>query len=156
MTDSRQINEKADDIATECRNYVHEGLISADNKPFIPCSKVMVSIRRSRITKNLKQEIRKAVHEGNMKQFLMKKYGWGIEDFQPIDWPSHAACLKHKPYIYITAIMKLIHQWQPTMQKIPCYNRNNQRDTCLLCGKIKTQHHYMYCQEDQYKLARKN
>ena len=53
QTDSRRINEIADNLATECRKYVSEGLITADVKKYMPFAKVMVSVNGSRITKTL-------------------------------------------------------------------------------------------------------
>jgi len=122
----------------------------------MPCAKVMLSIKGSRITKNVKHEIHKAIHDNTMRTFLIKKYEWTVGIFDSIDWPSHSACLRKRPALYTPAIMKLVHRWQPTMQKTSYYTQDNQRDTCTLCGGVETHHHYMYCGDDQYRLARKN
>jgi len=130
--------------------------MEAKPKTFLPKSVATLQIAGCLVTKNVKGDIRSAVHDKEMKKFLIKKYGWSESTFKDIDWISHAACLIRRPSVYVTAIMKLIHRWQPTNQKTACYSKDNKSDKCILCGSLETQHHYICCQEEYYKLARKN
>ena len=109
-SEERRINREADALATECRDNVYEELIIPEKKQFMHPSKVSLLLQGHRITKNTKYEVHKVVHDTNLKKFLMEKYGWTLTTFDDIDWKSMEACLRKRPSVYITSIMKLIHR----------------------------------------------
>ena len=86
MTRDRRLNDEADDLATRCRQYMEEDLMSHQPKLFLPDSIIGLRINNALITKDFKKEIRKAMHDDRMKIFLCKKYGWTEEVFNSIDW----------------------------------------------------------------------
>ena len=79
-----------------------------------------------------------------------------MNTFRSIDWKAQEACLVKRPSVYITSIVKLIHRWQPTLTKTSKYEKLRRRITRCLCGKLETQHHYIYCEDEQFVTARKN
>ena len=152
----KRINREADALATDCRNNVEEGLMVPCRKQFMESSKVSLMINGTRITKSTQKEIHRAVHDTNLIEFLMTKYGWSDTTFNNIDWKSVEACLTKRPSIYLTAIMKLTHRWQPTLTKTSCYDKDSSNVSCSLCGQREVQHHYIYCQAEEFVMARKN
>ena len=155
-SNERRINREADELATECRDNVVDGLICPTKKLFMPKSQVSLILDGHRITKGMKTAIHQAVHDMKLAEFLMGKYGWTQSIFNNIDWKSMEACLFKRPSIYITSIMKLIHRWQPTLTKTSCYDRDTSKIKCSLCSEREVQHHYIYCQHEEFIMARKN
>ena len=52
--------------------------------------------------------------------------------------------------------MKLLHRWQPTKLRTSWYSRNKTNATCIKCGLIENQHHYIVCNDPSYELQFKN
>ena len=155
-TTARRVNERADELATRCRENITEGLMMASDKLFIPISKMSLQINGTLISKDLKREIGVAMHDKRLKKFLLKKYGWTDNVFQNIDWTPTQTNLNRKPTIYTTAVIKLLHRWQPTNLRCAWYKRGATGSNCDLCGETEVQHHYMKCSDQVFKQARKN
>ena len=156
ITRERRINEEADMLATRCRENIKEDLMHNPKKLFLPASIVGLHINGSLVTKDLKKEVKKAMHDKRMRKFLCKKYGWSASTFDNIDWISTESNLRRKPAAYITAVTKLIHRWQPTNKKIALYKKECISKMCCQCGKLEEQHHYMQCKDSTYEMARRN
>ena len=157
QTETRSINEDADELATKCRDYCEEGLMTTTKKIFLPDGIVVLKLNGGAITKGMKEAIHGAYHDDDLKKFLCNKFSWTNRTFNKIDWEAHAHGLRKKPAVYVTAIIKLVHRWQPTFKRTNQYTKHRtSKSRCCLCDEVEEQHHYMKCTDQYYVLARKN
>ena len=92
----------------------------------------------------------------NKKTFLQGKYDWTNDTFQSIDWEAISSSIYKKPIMYVIAIIKMIHRWQPTNKVVARYTKGKTSNKCCLCDNVEHQHHYMTCEHNIYVMARKN
>ena len=150
-----QANERADDLATETRENVVNGLQHAYPKQFFDGSHAILQINGSLVTKDLKDTIHKALYGPALDDFLKGKYSWAEITFANIDWKSLERALRKTQGNTHTMIIKLMHRWQPTNLHV---QRNDRRPAaegkCLGCGEPDTQWHYLKCTSQHFCDAR--
>ena len=148
-------NERADELATETRDNVIEGIQLAHPKQFFDGARAMLKIKGSFITKDLKKSIHKALFEPDIDEYLYERYKWAKEIFANIDWQSLESALTGAQGMVKTMIIKLMHRWQPTNLLV---QRNERRPLsegkCMGCGESDEQWHYLHCQSPPFCEAR--
>ena len=146
LTDHEQINQRADDLATAAREAVQDGLLESHPKQIFKNAKITLTIRGCVVSKDLKNEITRALYSEKLKTFLCRKYGWNETIFTSIDWDAHESELGKLRGLYKISIYKLIHRWQATNKVV---QRNERKPPgsakCTECGHIDEQLHYMRC-----------
>lgn len=154
-TDNEVLNDRADELATECRNDANQGLLLKNKKQIYEGSMATLTINNNVINKDVKKAIQTALYSKIMKTYTMEKYGWTKDTFDAIDWDSLDMALTKKKGIQKVTIHKLLHFWQPTNK----YTQRNQRRRtkealCTECNCVDEQMHYMKCQSQYFKEAR--
>ena len=155
LTENEKLNDRADELATECRDDVISGLGRQTKKQVYKGSLATLTINNCVINKNYKEAVQNALFAEEMKSYLMEKYAWSEEIFNSIHWDILGDALKCKQGIQRVTVHKLIHRWQPTNR----YVQRNQRRRpntamCTECGEIDGQLHYMECKSDYFTEAR--
>ena len=155
LTAEETLNDRADHLATECRENVEQGLIIAESKQSYRGSMATLKINGTVVNKNMKSAIQNALYEEEMRTYLMKKYNWNEETLTLIDWEAMEHCLGSKQGIHKATIFKMIHYWQPTNSYV---QRNERRRAsaalCPECEVIDKQMHYMICRSEYFEEAR--
>ena len=129
-----------------------------DNTPIldttIPQTEATLFIKNIQITEKLKDNIRHSLYNTQIQQYLQKIYNWSTTTFNSIDWNAHNTLLsKHKTPKDRIHILKGIHRWRPTKQRLSLINGQKKDDqkeqinnTCPLCQRNEeTQNHIYQC-----------
>ena len=150
-----KLNQKADQLATECRRNVVAGLAEAECKQYYAGTKAMLRVGCVLINKDYKRAINNALFADEMRAYLMKKYEWNRGTFQKIDWSSMEGAVDKLHGLHKVTVLKLLHFWQPTGK----YVHRNEGDSfgsvkCCHCDTLDTHLHYMACKSDYFREAR--
>ena len=150
-----KLNQSADQLATDCRDNVVQGLMRTENKQYFKGSKATLNIGRILVNKDYKRVINSALHADEMRAYLIDKYNWEDETFELIDWMSLEACFKKLRGPHKVAVVKLVHLWQPTGKYVNRNERQNQElPNCSMCQSVDGQLHYMECRSEYFREAR--
>lgn len=155
MNEDEKLNQRADQLATDCRKDVGTGLITADGKQVYDGSCATLRIGCNVINKDYKRCIQNALYADEMRDYLIQKYRWNETIFSTIDWTSMEAAMDGLHGLHRVTVLKMIHFWQPTGNYVQ-RNEGGSRDSakCKHCGDIDNQLHYMQCRSDAFKEAR--
>ena len=152
---NEELNDRADQIATECREEAQEGFIPLERKQTYEGSLATLQIRGTVINKDLKKMVQEALYAREMKRYMMNKYGWDENAFNNIDWTVLEMALKKKKGIHRVTIIKLLHFWQPTNRYVQRNERRRQVEArCPECECNDDQMHYMQCRSEYFTEAR--
>lgn len=155
-TDAR-LNDRADQLATECRDYAMQDLLAMASKQTYEGSCATLKIKGTVIYKILKEAVQMALYGTDMRTYLMKKYNWTERVLDSIDWLSLEHSLRKKKGIHLVTVHKLIHLWQPTNKYVQRHKANGfLRPTCRECNDTDGQLHYMKCKSTYFTEARQH
>ena len=109
-----QINQRADELATNARDESTEDLIDISPKQIYKNAIITLTINGSVVSKDLKKVIAMALYGERLIKYLKKKYGWDDVTFDNVDWNAHQHELEKTKGLFKISIYKMIHRWQPT------------------------------------------
>ena len=128
-----ELNNLADELATEAREEVLQGRREAGRYHIFPAARVGVKIRGHVVANKLTTIIKKQSGRKRLKTHLRKKNGWKKLVFDKVDWSAHGRAIGKLTWIKKTAVTKMIHRWLPTNVKKKLH-RSTYDETCKGCG----------------------
>ncbi len=137
-----QMNCHADALATDfLDNWANPSKIV----PFIPASKVSISIAGATITRNIARRLRLAASSPALEKHIMTKNGWNDWIFHSIDWDAQAQALNTLEYNQELFVVKWAHDLLPTRRHMHRMGRaeSNLCPSCL--ATIETATHIFAC-----------
>ena len=154
-TRAANINDKADELATEGRNNVAQGLLNADPKLFYKGAIIVLKINNNIVTKDYNKEVTNALYRQDMLDYYNEKYGWSEPTMKTIDWDALGVSLKQQQGLHKVTITKLIHFWQPCNYYVQRNERRSEKfATCTECEELDIQFHYIMCKSEYFTQAR--
>ena len=98
-------------------------------------------------TSNLKKQTMRDRHGPPLKAYILRKTKWFEEQFRTIDWPAHKKALQGKTTSQLVSLVKLIHHWRSTLQRMHLIAQKKcQSAMCNICKcAIETQNHIYHC-----------
>ena len=78
------LNDRVDELATTSRHNAAEGLLGVDNKLFYSESKASLLINGGIVSKQVHNQIVKALCERKMRTYYQNKYQWSDQTFDSI------------------------------------------------------------------------
>lgn len=137
-----QLNVDADIYAT---NFLIEGIIPPYDE--LPANPMNFYINDIVITRDIKNEVRKASRSPELQIYMIDKFDW--KDYVPdtIWWIIHGSTIRSLSGTHRQQIQKYIFGWLPTCVHLKLQD-NDLSDICPSCKTIETHDHNYKCQCD--------
>jgi hypothetical protein len=124
-----QLNCISDALATD---YLDNHSRPSKRVPFIPASKIDISIDGVTITSHLARRLRQAASSPALEEHIMQKNGWNDWTFNSIDWDPQAKALSKLTYTQEQFATKLAHNLLPTRRHMKRI-KQTESDLCPSC-----------------------
>jgi hypothetical protein len=94
LTKYEQLNAEADLLADQMRQKAIEVYGARPNCPHWPIEKVMMFIRRKKITNNMKYHLTSQLNDPKLRAHIMAKEEWSEHTFDNVDWTAFETAFK--------------------------------------------------------------
>ena len=147
-------NDTADRLATKAREvYSIEDL--KKRKPLLmEGARAICCIDGQHVNNNLYSALQeKMLGGGDIRHFLLEKYGWTDSVFSAIAWDAHHTELQGYPILKRPTLIKYIHGWLATTQRR--FREGLTRESgCPLCDEEDSRYHFLWCSNTHMKIIR--
>ena len=115
----------------------------------IPSSSAAIIVSGRRYHHFPAQIIRDQCHGPPLQEYIKKKTGWSLEQFQSIDWDAYSRTLSSlSPPVKVNWI-KLAMNWQNTGSQNLLFQQADRQELCpMACGEVETPMHFCLCRSD--------
>ena len=132
-----KLNHKADRLAAQAHQQpTHPGYLP-------PGYKVILYIQDEPITTKYSQEIIRASHTPEIREYYRKKYKWTDDIMETLDWEAYTNAQKRFNHAAQKNIHKYTHNWLPTGNNLQ--KRYNTQNKCPYCKLPENHLHVITC-----------
>lgn len=114
--------------------------------------KVMLYIQDEPITTKYTQEITRASHTPEIRDYYWKKYKWSDKTMETLDWDAYYNAMKRFKQAEQKTIHKFTHNWMPTGNNMK--KRYHTHDKCPYCQLPETNLHVIQCSSHKEESVR--
>jgi hypothetical protein len=114
LTRDERLNIEADLQADAVRAQACGPIVARPNCAHWDIQEASLSIRGSKVTSDMKNQLVTQMHDDNMRSFLMWKESWSTQIFDAIDWNASQRPLRHVLKNRQMNVVKLCHNYWHT------------------------------------------